>query len=397
MSASSGLISSVSEDEGKAVKVSKISALANTILAVLKGGAGIAVNSTALIADSLHSLIDVLAAIFVWIGIKIASKPPDEIHPYGHFKAESLAELFVGATIIVTSLWIIYEAVLGLIGMRKPDFEFYAVAAALISAAVNEWLARYKIRVGIETRSTSLIAEGKHSRVDVLSSLAVVVGFFLVLLGYWWADSVVAISISVLIFQIGVSVVKNAVDVLMDRVDEELALAVERIVENVEGVESVDMIATRGTWKGRIVEVHFRVMPGMSAETISALEKEIVQNLTSSVSGVVSVIPVVRVTESPLAAIPVDENGNYTGDFDSPYYMIVDLRTGKMEKVPNPHHRAEKKKGYLIASFLADLKIGTVVCGKIGEGAKAHLRSRGINVRIIPAKTLDEVLAEVSG
>ncbi len=204
----------------EAIRAGKISALSNLMLTVVKGIAGLAVGSTALVADAIHSLIDVLSSLFVWIGIKISTKPPDKEHPYGHFKAESLAELSVGIAILFTAFIIIHEAVLSLINKHSPEFEFYAVLAAVFSAVVNEILARYKIRVGLKTRSTSLIAEGKHSRVDVITSISVVFGLAFSAIGYWWADAVVAIAISVLIMQIAGQIMKNSIDVLMDKTDE---------------------------------------------------------------------------------------------------------------------------------------------------------------------------------
>ncbi|RLI77764.1 hypothetical protein DRP05_09335 [Archaeoglobales archaeon] len=196
-----------------AIKASKISTISNLFLTIFKGIAGIAVGSTALIADAIHSLVDVLGSILVWLGIRISEKPADESHPYGHFKAESLAEMAIGIIILISSILIIHEAVNELLSFSSPNFEYYALFVALFSALINEVLARYKISVGRETKSTALIAEGKHSRVDVLASFSVFLGFIFVKIGYWWADGVVAIVISVIILQIGFKIIKNSIDV----------------------------------------------------------------------------------------------------------------------------------------------------------------------------------------
>lgn len=382
----------------EALRAGKVSAIANVILTVFKVAAGIFANSTALIADGIHSLVDVLGSILVWLGIKVAERPADASHPYGHFKAESLAEMAVGLIIILSSLLILYESVSSLVNGSVPNFESYAVAVALFSAIANELLARYKIRVGVKTRSTSLIAEGKHSRVDVLSSMAVVVGFILVYLGYWWADSVVAIAISVVILQIGGSVLKNSIDVLMDRVDEELALKVKSVLEKIDGVKSVDFIGTRGTMKSKIVEVHFTVDIGMDAETIDVIQKEISEEIKERIPEVVNVVCVVNITKPKVLAVPVDLNGQYTGELDSPRFVIVDLESGERKVVENPHHRAEKKKGYLISEFLEKYSVNMVAVKKVGEGARAHLRSRGILVKIVNSglRNIEDVLRAVS-
>lgn len=371
------------ESVDEAIKAGKISVLANVILTIVKGVAGIAANSTALIADAMHSMIDILSSALVWIGIKIADRPPDKEHPYGHFKAESLAELGVGAVIIATALLIMYDAVNELISGKAPEFEYYALAAALFSAIVNEGLARYKIHVGMKTKSSSLIAEGKHSRTDVIASLAVVAGFILVYFGYWWADAVVAMAISVLIMQIGGEILKNAVDVLMDRVDAETAFKITSYVEGIRGIEKVDFVGVRGTWRNKIVEVHFTVSPGTSAEEIETIIKRI-EDIKKEMPEIRTVIPVVRVSRRVRkVAIPVDEDGYYTGDLNAPYFEIFDLKKGSRVKIVNEHSRAERRKGYLIAEMLKHAGVDCVVLSRVGEGARSHFKNMGIVVKQI--------------
>ncbi|RUM34650.1 MAG: cation diffusion facilitator family transporter [Archaeoglobus sp.] len=380
----------------EAVKAGKVSVLANIVLTIVKGVAGIAANSTALIADSLHSMIDILSSALVWIGIKIAEKPPDRDHPYGHFKAESLAELGVGTVIIATAILIIYDAVNELISGRFPEFEYYALAAALFSAIVNEGLARYKIDVGMRTKSTSLIAEGKHSRTDVVASLAVVLGFILIYLGYWWADAVVAIAISILIMQVGGEILKNAVDVLMDRVDVETTLRIVNYVESIRGIESVNFVGVRGTWRNKIVEVHFTVSPGIGLEEVEKITKR-VEDLKKEIPDVRDVIPVVKFSKKiNRVAIPVNEEGEFTGDLNAKYFEIVDLRNGIKRKVVNEYSNAERRKGYLIAEMLKNFGVDCIVLSKVGEGAKSHFKSVGINVKIVNAKRKIDVLKEIA-
>ncbi len=376
----------------EAVKAGKISVAANVVLTVLKGVAGTLSGSTALIADAIHSLVDVLGSALVWIGIKIAQKPPDVEHPYGHFKAESLAELGVGIIVIVTAFTIMIDAVNELLSGSKPKFELYALTVAVLSAIVNEALARYKISVGLKTKSSSLIAEGKHSRTDVISSLAVVLGFLLVYLGYWWADAIVAMAISFLILQIGGEILKNAVDVLMDRVDEELSLRIKKIVEGIEGIRSVDFVAVRGTWRSKIVEVHFTVSSEVDAEQIDDIIRRI-EGLKDGFPEVVRIVPVVRISkEVRRIAIPVDENDNYVGDLNARFFKIVDLKTGRSWKIKNEFWDAKKMKGYLIADLLSKNGVDMVVVKRIGEGAKNHLKSMGIIIKFVEnLDSLDEI------
>ncbi len=363
----------------EAVKAGKISVVANIILTFLKGAAGLLSGSTALIADSIHSLVDVIGSALVWIGIKVSQKPPDEEHPYGHFKAESLAELAVGSIIIITSIAIALDAVNAIILKEGPKFEVYALLVAIISTLVNELLARYKISVGKREKSSSLIAEGKHSRTDVISSAAVALGLVLVYFGYWWADPVIALAISVLILQIGVGIVKGAVDVLMDKIDEDFSIRVRRFIEGIEGVKSVDFVAVRGTWRCKIAEVHVTIRDeSMLEEVVKRIEriKEIFPEITR-------VIPVVKVSrEVRKIAVPVNEEGVYIGDLNADYFLILDRRTGERLLVKNEFKDSKRMKGYLIANLLSRYGVDEILVRRIGEGAKNHLRSKGISVRI---------------
>ena len=365
----------------EAEKAGKISVLANIVLTIAKGIAGLLAGSTALVADALHSLVDVLGSALVWIGIRIAKKPPDVEHPYGHFKAESLAELGVGVIIIVTSVSIMIEAVNELISASKPKFELYALAVAIASALINEALARYKISVGMREKSSSLIAEGKHSRTDVISSLAVVLGFFLIYLGYWWADAVVAMAISIIILQMGGEIIKSAIDVLMDRIDEELSVRIRKYVEGIEGIRSVDFVAVRGTWRSKIAEIHFTVSSELDADGIEDVLRK-VEGVREIFPEIVRVVPVMRISKDVRrVAIPVDEEGRYVGDLNAKYFEIVDLKTGKRWRIKNEFWDAKKMKGYLIADLLGRNRVDAVIVKRIGEGAKNHLKSRGIMVK----------------
>ena len=384
------------EEMNDAIRAGKVSVVFNLVFSILKGVAGLLAGSIALLADALHSLVDVLGSLLVWMGIKIASKPADDEHPYGHFKAESLAELGVGIIILLSSFLIVKEAIDGFLNVSIPAVEYYAVAVALLSAFGNELLARYKISVGKRTKSSALIAEGKHSRTDVLSSLSVVAGFIFVKIGYWWADPVVALAISVLIIQMGIKILKNSADTLMDKTDKELSEQISKIIEGIEGVESVNMVATRGTWKNKIVDVEFDVKPWIPSEAIKKAQDKVISSVKSMFPEVSSVNPIIRFAMGKYRIAIPSEGDRYTGDFGSQHYTIFDVNREVIShrKIDNPHYNAEKRKGYLIAELLKNEGVDVVVVNKIGEGGEGHLRGRGISVERISGNSVSEVVNE---
>lgn len=378
----------------EALKAGKVSVAFNIIFSILKGVAGLLVGSIALIADALHSLVDVFGSALVWVGIKLSSRPADAGHPYGYFKAESLAEIGVAIIILLSSILIIKEAVEGLIEFVFPEVRLFAIGIALLSTGGNELLARYKISVGKKTRSSALIAEGKHSRADVLSSFSVFVGFIFVEIGYWWADPLVALLISVLIIKMGLEILKSSADTLMDRTDKELAQNISQIVEGVEGVEEVKMVATRGTWRSKIIEVQFSIKPWVTSEFISQIQEKINSNVKSNYQEVISVIPVIYASRKKnRIAIPCEGN-KYTGDFgDTKEYAIIDLNGDVTSKkiIENPHVKAEKRRGYLVAKMLEKEGVDAIAVNKIGEGGKAHLHERGISIENLSGDTVEEI------
>jgi len=110
-------------------------------------------------------------------------------------------------------------------------------------------------------------------------------------------------------------------------------------------VKSVDFIGTRGTMKSKIVEVHFTVDIGMDAETIDVIQKEIAEEIKERIPEVVNVVCVVNITKPKVLAIPVDLSGHYTGELDSPRFVIVDLESGERGGCGEPSLPGREKEG----------------------------------------------------
>ncbi|NIP99351.1 MAG: cation diffusion facilitator family transporter, partial [Nitrospinaceae bacterium] len=144
------------------IKVIVIGAVANLALAIVKIVGGIFGRSAAMVADGVHSLSDLLTDGVVLFTHKIGQLPADENHPYGHGRAETIGATVVGAVIIAAGFGLAYDAwvTISTDAFRTPGI--LAVAAALISIAVNEGLFRYTRRIGEQTRSPSLVANAWH-------------------------------------------------------------------------------------------------------------------------------------------------------------------------------------------------------------------------------------------
>jgi len=196
-------------------KVAVISISVNTVLAGSKIAVGVFSNSAAILAEGVHSFMDILSSAIGYVGIKISQKPSDTKHPYGHYKFEVLAGTIITLILLATGIGIIYEAYKNFLNPEKIEIGYLAFGVMIFSAVVNEIMARIKIHYGKKENSISLLSDGVHSRVDVYISLAVLVGLFFT--KYWiYSDSLLALLIGLYIIKESFLLGKEAIDCLLD-------------------------------------------------------------------------------------------------------------------------------------------------------------------------------------
>jgi len=196
-------------------KIAVISILANMVLAGGKIAVGFISNSSAILAEGIHSFMDIFSSAIGYIGIKISRKPEDQKHPYGHYKFEVLAGFFITLILFGTGAGIIYEAYQKFLNPSLIKIPVLAFGIMIFSALVNEIMARLKIHFGKKENSIALLSDGSHSKVDVYASVAVFIGLFLS--KYWVSvDSLLALFIGLYIIKQSFSLGKEAVDSLLD-------------------------------------------------------------------------------------------------------------------------------------------------------------------------------------
>ncbi|UCC90705.1 MAG: cation transporter [Dehalococcoidia bacterium] len=197
--------------------VAKLSIITISSLIVMKIVASIITGSISIRADAFHSVIDLSGAIIGFTGIRIASKPPDARHPFGHGKAEDIAGSIISGLIFVAAGTIIYQAVQRLMAggaLQLVTIGIYVTAAAIV---INIVIARLVLRVARTNDSVALEATARHMMADVYSSCAVLVGLVLVkLTGLTMLDSIVALVVAGLIVRTASLTMKKSVDKLMD-------------------------------------------------------------------------------------------------------------------------------------------------------------------------------------
>ena len=221
----------------------RIGLLVNILLTVLKLAAGILGRSQAMIADALHSFSDVIATGGVYIGFKIAEKPADKDHPFGHGNADTLAAVFVALILLLTGIYIGVQAFHIILHEEYHTPTNLALGAAILSIVIKELLFRYTLKIGRTIKSQAIIANAWDHRSDVYSSVAALIGIAGAKLGFVMLDPLAGLIIAGLIVRMAFHLMKTNVHILMDGTPDEVIL--KKVIETTNAVSGV--VQTRET------------------------------------------------------------------------------------------------------------------------------------------------------
>ena len=244
-----------------AMKVSIISIIANVVLAAFKLVAGILAHSSAMLSDAIHSASDVFSTFVVMIGIKIASKEPDEEHPYGHERMECVAAIILATILCITGLGIGKNALSNITGnsgeMAVPGM--LALIAAIVSIIVKEAMFWYTRHYAKMIDSGALMADAWHHRSDALSSIGAFIGIIFARMGYVMMDSIACLVICVFIVKAAYDIFKDAIDKMVDKsCSLEVEAEIRTIVMSVDGVKGIDSLSTRLFGNKMYVDIEIR-------------------------------------------------------------------------------------------------------------------------------------------
>lgn len=269
--------------------------LLNAGLAGVKFAGGIFGNTYALIADGAESLLDILTSLLVWAGFRVAARPPDEDHPYGHGKAEALSALAVAVIIYLVAAWIGWQAVHEIIAPHAgPAWWTLLVLAGVIVAKWN--FSRRLEAAGEHTGSTALGAEALHHWTDAMTSAAAFVGITIALIGgkgWETADDWAALFACVIIAFNGTGILSRALgDVMDSAAPARFESEVRRLALGVAGVQALDKVRVRKSGLSHLVDIQVRVDGGLSVREGHAIAHAVKDALQASVSLTISDVTV---------------------------------------------------------------------------------------------------------
>ena len=234
----------------------------NAVLAISKFAGGYYGHTYALIADGAESLLDILSSILVWAGFRVASRPPDADHPYGHGKAEPLAALSVAVFIFAAAGWIGWHAIREIITPHQgPHWATLPLLAGIVGTKI--WFSRRLRTAGEDAGSTALGAEALHHYSDAVTSGAAFIGISIAVWGgpgYEAADDWAALLACAVIAMNGVAMTNRALrDVMDTAVPEALEMEVRALALSVVGVKALDKCRVRKSGLSHLVDIHVRV------------------------------------------------------------------------------------------------------------------------------------------
>lgn len=256
---------------------------AGAVLTGAKLVAALMTGSLGMLSETIHSLLDLGAAVMTYFAVRIAGKPADEEHHYGHSKVESVSALVETGLLFVAVAWILYEAAHRLAaGGAEIVAHPLAVAVVVAAIGVDFWRARALSRVAAATRSAALEADALHFATDMWSSAAVLVGLASVALGWPAGDAVAAIVVALITAIAGWRLGSRTVNALTDTAPRGAAERIRRIVEAVDGVVALERLRVRPSGPTLFVDMEIAVARTRAVTDIAVTKRRVVERVVAA-------------------------------------------------------------------------------------------------------------------
>lgn len=280
------------QSKNKAVNRVLISTIIlNILLLILKVIAGLVANSTALVADGLHSASDVLTSIGVIIGVVVSQKPRDEEHHYGHDRTETIVTFLLSIVLIYTGVKIGHSAFLSIIKGEKVFFSYFALFAAFISIVIKELQYRVAFKVGTREHSPALIADAWHHRSDALSSIASFIGVLGSKFGIYILDGLAGLAVSIIVIKVGLDIFRDCFNQLIDlSINSDKVDRVKGLIMDKTDVKNISDLRTRKHGACVLVDVRVCVDPYISVYEGHNIAKDVEDIIREEIKNVRDVV-----------------------------------------------------------------------------------------------------------
>lgn len=253
-----------------------VSIIINILLFGIKIFAGIKVQSTALIADAVHTLADSATSIVVIIGFKLSRKPSDREHPFGHGRIEPVATLIISVLLFVAGAELFHHSIKSILSPTQSVAGLNIILIISATIIVKELLARFAFHIGDYIDSDTLKADALHHRSDVFATLMVVIALVASRYGYFIVDGIMGCMVTIVIFHSAYLIAKDAVSPLLGEAPSpELLKKIEEKCLSIPGVLGTHDIISHQYGQNSITSLHIEVAHTMSAVELHLIAEQI--------------------------------------------------------------------------------------------------------------------------
>ncbi len=289
------------------------SVIAAIILTLTKLIVGIWSGSLGILSEALHSLLDLVAAGVTLFAVRSASKPADESHPYGHGRIENLSALFETILLLVTVVWIIYEAARRiLLSELEIHIDIIVFGVVIFSIIIDYSRSRLLYRTAEKYDSQALKADALHFSTDILSSSVVFFGLLFTMIGFPLGDPLAAIGVAIIVLHMTVNLGKETVDSLLDRAPMGEKRKVKEAAESVTGVLRCEKIRLRKSGSTTFIDLAIVINPDLTVEKAHMIGEKVtfeIQKLINSADVSIHMDPASEDLTSLIHAIRQEAEG----------------------------------------------------------------------------------------
>ena len=276
--------------------VTNLAIAINIALCAVKVIVGLLAASMSLVSDGIHSLSDMTTDLMILVGVRLGSKRPDQKHPYGHGRLETLATAAIAIALLLVGMGTIYYAVADITRNRIRTPHLPVLIVAILAIIAKESISRVTKRVAIKTHSAALYANAWEQRSDAFSSLAVIIGYIAMKFGFHHGDQFATIVVGTMIALVGIKVIGGCIDELTESaVDSETIEHIKNVINADGQIHQWHNLRSRLVGRELFLDLHILVAPDLNiaaAHEISEnLEKTLHERITRPVNVTVHIEP----------------------------------------------------------------------------------------------------------
>jgi cation diffusion facilitator family transporter len=340
------------------------SVIAAIVLTITKLIVGLWTNSLGVLSEALHSALDLFAAGITFYAVSKAVQPPDADHHYGHWRIENLSALIETILLLITVVWIFYEALRRIIFQDLAvEINILAFGVIIFAIIIDYSRSRALNRVAKKYDSQALEADALHFSTDILSSSVVLVGLFLTFLGFPLGDPIAAIGVGIVVLYLTIKLGHETINLLLDRAPTELVTPIQQAIEQIDGIKECGRVRLRKAGPITFVDIVCHAEPSIplsSAHAISVNARKTVEAIIGRADIIVH-MDLASKQHPQLGQMLRKEAKNFpwikdihgieTFEKDDKIALVLDLQVDPQMNLAKAHHLVSEFEAHIQSQF----------------------------------------------